>query len=499
VTNLALWYQGGAAVARVAPHPATIGSVPLELDRTETAAGGPRAIAAAAGSAVGPGTRLAHFRIERLLGQGGMGQVWLATDLALDRPVALKLLPGETAGDRDRRDRLVREARAQARLVHPNVCHIYFIGEDEGRMFFAMEYVEGETLAQRLERGPLPPDEAVELTRMAALGLRAADEAGFTHRDIKPSNLMIDRHGMLKVMDFGLVSSSPGDVVEVDGAPVAASALVGTPLYMAPEQGRGEAVDRRADIYALGATLHHMIGGAPPFTGDSAAQLLSRHETAVRPRLTETTGKVRRSATLADDVIARMMAKRAADRFQSYDELVDALDRASTRRTRPAGMSVRGVAAFADLMFSLLIVSPLIVLLPGFQENLWVLMVWLLLYPYALSRWGTTPGRALLDLEVISERSNGRRDGRVGFLQAVQRFLAEYGVFVAGAGITDLGRVVGNEWIKDGAAVPAILGAIYMGTTVLVTATRSIDKRTLWDQASDTRTCYRRPADARPA
>jgi hypothetical protein len=126
-------------------------------------------------------------------------------------------------------------------------------------------------------------------------------------------------------------------------------------------------------------------------------------------------------------------------------------------------------------------------------------MVWLLLYPYALSRWGTTPGRALLDLEVISERSNGRRDGRVGFLQAVQRFLAEYGVFVAGAGITDLGRVVGNEWIKDGAAVPAILGAIYMGTTVLVTATRSIDKRTLWDQASDTRTCYRRPADARPA
>ncbi len=479
--------------ATLRPEPASPGAGgadPAPLDRTATAAGSVRARAAMADGAVGPGTRLAHFRIERLLGQGGMGQVWLATDLALDRPVALKLLPAETAGDRDRRDRLVREARAQARLVHPHVCHIYFIGEDDGRMFFAMEYVEGETLGQRLERGPLPPDEAVELTRMAALGLRAADEAGFTHRDVKPSNLMIDRHGVLKVMDFGLVSTSPGDMVAgEDGAPVAASALVGTPLYMAPEQGRGEAVDRRADIYALGATLHHMIGGAPPFSGESATQLQSRHEAAVRPRLTEATkGSTRRSATLADDVVAKMMAKRPADRYQTYDELIDALDRASTARTRPAGMSVRAVAAFVDLMCALLIAAPLIALMPRLEENVWVLAVWVIVYPLALARWGATPGRALLDLEVISERD----DGRVSFFQAALRFLAQYGAIVVGSAIGDVGALVGNRWMEAGAKVPVVIGLAYVGISVLATGARSIDKRTPWDRASRTRTCYRR-------
>ncbi|MBZ0237649.1 MAG: protein kinase [Deltaproteobacteria bacterium] len=488
--------------ATLRPEPASSGSGgadPAPLDRTATAAGSVRARAAMAEGAVGPGTRLAHFRIERLLGQGGMGQVWLATDLALDRPVALKLLPAETAGDRDRRERLVREARAQARLVHPNVCHIYFIGEDEGRMFFAMEYVDGETLAQRLERGPLPADEAVELARMAALGLSAADEVGFTHRDVKPSNLMIDRHGVLKVMDFGLVASSPVDVrAGEDGAPVAASALVGTPLYMAPEQGRGEAVDRRADIYALGATLHHMIGGAPPFAGDSAAQLLSRHETAVRPKLTATaTGATKRSATLADDVIAKMMAKRPADRFRTYDELLAALDRASTARTRPAGMAVRGIAAFLDLLAALVIAAPLIVLMPGLEENVWVLAVWAVLYPIAIARWGATPGRALLDLEVISERG----DGRVTFFQAALRFLAEYGPIVGASAIGDLGALAGNAWVRDGANVPVAIGVAYVAISVLHAATRSIDKRTPWDLASGTRTCYRRkrvaPREAR--
>jgi uncharacterized RDD family membrane protein YckC len=494
-------------MARVPRTPATMSAVPLELDatlrpesassgasggadpapldQTVTAAGSARARAGHAEGAVGPGTRLAHFRIEKLLGQGGMGQVWLATDLALDRPVALKLLPAETAGNRDRRERLVREARSQARLMHSNVCHIYFIGEEEGVMFFAMEYVEGETLAQRLERGPLPADEALELARQAALGLRAADEAGFTHRDVKPSNLMIDRHGVLKVMDFGLVSSSPG-MIE-DGASVAASALVGTPLYMAPEQGRGEAVDRRADIYALGATLHHMIGGVPPFSGDSAAQLRSRHETAVRPRLTQTE-RTKRSATLADDVIAKMMAKRAIDRYQTYDELVAALDRASTARTRPAGMSVRAVAAFLDLMIALIIAAPIIIALPDIEENLWVLAVWILVYPFALARWGATPGRALFDLEVINDRDSGR----ITFFQGALRFLAEYGAIVAGGALGDIGRLIGNEWVRDGANVPVAIGVAYVALSALVAGTRSIDKRTPWERASGTRTCYRR-------
>jgi hypothetical protein len=235
-----------------------------------------------------------------------------------------------------------------------------------------------------------------------------------------------------------------------------------------------------------------MIGGAPPFSGDTAGVLLSRHETAVRPRLTAH-APVKRSATLADDVIATMMAKRPADRFQSYDELIAALDRASTRRTRPAGMAVRGVAAFLDLMGSLIIAAPLMLLMPDLANNVWVLAVWALLYPLALARWGTTPGRALFALEVISERGNGR----VGYLQAQLRFLVEYGVIVAGAALTEAGRVSGNRWIEDGAAVPALLGLAYVGVTVLMTATRSVDKLTLWDQVSSTRTCYRRPPDTR--
>ncbi len=461
------------------------------LDHTATAAGSQRARAAAADPSVGPGTRLAHFRIERLLGQGGMGQVWLATDLALDRPVALKLLPAETAGDHDRRERLVREARAQARLVHPNVCHIYFIGEDEGRLFFAMEYVDGETLARRLERGPIPPDAALELTRMAALGLRAADEAGFTHRDIKPSNLMIDRHGVLKVMDFGLVASSlvavPAGEASDGGAPVAASALVGTPLYMAPEQGRGEAVDHRADIYALGATLHHMISGAPPFAGDTAAALLSRHETATRPRLTAA-ATVKRTATLADDVVARMMAKRATDRYANYDQLIDALDRASTVRTRPAGLVVRGVAAFIDLLVAAMIVAPLMMLIPDGDDNVWLVLVWALLYPLAISRWGATPGRAMLDLEVIAHRGADR----VGYLRAVSRFIVQFGLVALGAGVSNLGEELDLEALHAAGIALTVAGSVYIAIDVLYAALRSVDKRTVWDRAAGTRTCYRR-------
>ena len=319
------------------------GTAAPRVDATATAAGRRHDLGA---YPIGPGTRLAHFEIVRPLGHGGMGEVYLATDLALDRPVAIKVLPAALARDAGRRERMIREARAQARLNHPNVAHIYFIGEDLGQLFFAMEYVEGETLAQRLERGPLPTDVALELARQAALGLREAHRHGFTHRDIKPSNLMIDQHGLVKVMDFGLVTATwDADADALDGgAAPAASALVGTPLYMAPEQGQGKAVDHRADIYALGATLHHMIAGAPPFAGGSAAELLSMHETAPRASLVGRRVR-RRVAGLADEAIARMMAKRPADRPASYDLLIAELDRANPVRSRPTGLWPRLVAA----------------------------------------------------------------------------------------------------------------------------------------------------------
>src|SRR5215470_10059092 len=182
------------------------------------------------------GKHFAHFRVERELGRGGMGEVYLATDLALDRPVALKLLPRDVAKDAQSRARFIREARAQAKISHPHVCHIYFIGEQDEQLFFAMEYVDGENLQQRLDRdGKLGVAEAIEICREAAEGLREAHRHGFTHRDIKPSNLLVDRNGVVKLVDFGLVKSAAvHDVGETERG--AESIIVGTPLYIAPEQ-----------------------------------------------------------------------------------------------------------------------------------------------------------------------------------------------------------------------------------------------------------------------
>ena len=260
------------------------------------------------------GAYFAHFRIERRIGRGGMGEVYLATDLALDRSVALKVLGREISDDTTARDRFVREARAQARINHPNICHIYFIGEQFGRLFFAMELVEGENLQQRIDRmGRLPHREAVELARMAAAGLAEAQKYGFTHRDVKPSNLLLDKHGVLKVADFGLVDTSRGEVDD--------TAIVGTPRYMAPEQSRGDQVDFRADMYALGVTLHHLISGAPPFGGRTVSELVAQHLEEARPRFAD-------GSAVLETLCDRLMAKRPADRFASYAELLASLEQA---------------------------------------------------------------------------------------------------------------------------------------------------------------------------
>jgi eukaryotic-like serine/threonine-protein kinase len=258
------------------------------------------------------GAYFAHFRIERRIGQGGMGEVYLATDVALDRSVALKVLAKGISDDTTARDRFVREARSQARINHPNICHIYFIGEQFGRLFFAMELVEGENLQQRIDRmGRLPYREAVDLARMAAAGLAEAQKHGFTHRDVKPSNLLLDKHGVLKVADFGLVDTAARDT---DSDAV----IVGTPRYMAPEQSRGEPVDFRADMYALGVTLHYLVAGVPPFAGSTVADLLAQHLGEARPRLAD-------AAELLEALCDRLMAKRPADRFTSYEELLASL------------------------------------------------------------------------------------------------------------------------------------------------------------------------------
>ena len=215
---------------------------------------------------VEPGTQVAHYRIERLLGSGGMGEVWLARDARLEREVALKLLPAGTAEDAERMSRFVQEARLASSFSHPNIAHIYDIGDHGGLAYIAMEYVEGEPLSVRLKRGPLPPPEAAAIGADVADALDAAHSRGITHRDIKPGNLVISPSGRAKVLDFGLAKVTAPERSDSDETRVLTSVglILGTAPYMSPEQALGRPVDHRSDIFSLGVVLHEMVTGSVP-------------------------------------------------------------------------------------------------------------------------------------------------------------------------------------------------------------------------------------------
>ncbi|MEO7144288.1 MAG: protein kinase, partial [Bryobacteraceae bacterium] len=229
-----------------------------------------------------PGTMLGRYRIHSRLGEGGMGEVYLAADTLLGRTVALKILPAPVATDPDRLERFLREARAASALSHPNVAYLYEIGEANGLHFLAMEYVEDETLEARLAGQPLPASEIAAIGIQVADALDAAHAKGIVHRDIKPANLMITARGHVKVLDFGLakiVAAKP----EAAASPsrmetrllTTAGAVMGTVDYMSPEQAMGREVDRRSDLFSLGIVLYQMATGRLPFSGASAQETLA--------------------------------------------------------------------------------------------------------------------------------------------------------------------------------------------------------------------------------
>ena len=207
------------------------------------------------------GKTISHYKILEKLGQGGMGIVYKAEDLKLGRTVALKFLPPELTRDAEAKARFIQEAQAASSLDHTNVCTIYEIGEiDEGQMFIAMAYYEGETLKKRIERGPLKIGEALDIAVQTARGLQKAHEKGIVHRDIKPANIIITNDGVAKVVDFGVAKlAGPTKLTTAGSTP-------GTAAYMSPEQARGRSVDRRTDIWSLGVVLYEMIAGSCPFT-----------------------------------------------------------------------------------------------------------------------------------------------------------------------------------------------------------------------------------------
>jgi serine/threonine protein kinase/Tol biopolymer transport system component len=228
------------------------------------------------------GTELGSCDVVRLLGSGGMGDVYLALDRQLNRHVAVKVLRAEVTTQAHRLAPLEQEARAASALSHPNICHIYHLGETpDGQRYIAMEYVEGETLDQRLMAHRLTLGEALDIAIQMAAALTAAHTAGIVHRDVKPANVMIRRDRLVKVLDFGLAKLAPAAMALAPHgptqtvAPTEPGSLVGTIDYMSPEQARGQAVDARTDVWAFGVVLYEMVAGRPPFAGATRADVLA--------------------------------------------------------------------------------------------------------------------------------------------------------------------------------------------------------------------------------
>ncbi len=260
------------------------------------------------------GQTISHYRILEKLGGGGMGVVYKAQDLKLGRFVALKFLPHHLSADEDEKKRFIHEAKAASALDHPNICNIHEIDETEdGQMFIAMAYYEGETLKKKIDRGPLTWDEAINFTIQVAQGLDRAHEAGITHRDIKPANIMITTRGEVKIVDFGLAKLAGRTKLTKEGM------TLGTVAYMSPEQAQGVEADRRTDIWALGIVLYEMLTGQLPFRGEyEAAMVYSILHENPQP----ITGLRSGIPLELERLVNKCLEKDPSARYQHADELI---------------------------------------------------------------------------------------------------------------------------------------------------------------------------------
>lgn len=293
------------------------------------------------------GQTVSHYEIHELLGSGGMGDVYRAIDVRLQRRVALKFL--RPLAEDATRQGLIREARAASLLDHPNICTIFEVDETPaGDIFIAMACYDGETLDRILANGPLAPTRALAIALQTARGLAAAHEELIVHRDIKPGNLMILRGDMVKILDFGLARSMRDATITNPGA------VVGTPAYMSPEQLRGEPVDQRTDIWALGAVLYEMVTGVRPFAGDGMANVVAlvldappRRASSVRPGVP---AGIERTIERALEKNVRQRYERTEEMIRDLVELQAGFDtRAVTRRVPVAARAALAVLPFEDM------------------------------------------------------------------------------------------------------------------------------------------------------
>src|SRR5947207_6172293 len=276
------------------------------------------------------GRTIGHYKISERIGTGGMGEVYLATDMTAGRKAALKLLPTRFTGDAERLKRFQQEAHAVVGLNHPNILTVYEIGEDHSTHYIASEMIEGETLRQRLMRGRMEVGEAVDIAIQVASALAAAHETGIVHRDIKPENIMLRPDGYVKVLDFGIakLAESAFALATANGAGSMTLAetnlgsVLGTVRYMSPEQAYGASVDKGTDIWSLGVVLYEMVTGHAPFAGDTPGETMSSILEKEPPPLTN---YLANAPAELQTIISKTLRKEREERYQSAHELLEAL------------------------------------------------------------------------------------------------------------------------------------------------------------------------------
>ena len=286
------------------------------------------------------GSTLGPYTITAELGHGGMGVVYTAQDPRLDRQVAIKVLPPDLTRDETAKQRFLQEAKAASALDHPNICTIFEINEtDDGQLYLVMAHYEGETLKERIERGALAVDHAVDIATQVGQGLAEAHGAGIVHRDVKPANLLIATNGVVKILDFGLAKLAGTEGVTQTGT------TVGTVAYMSPEQARGEEVDHRTDIWSLGVVLYEMLAGTPPFQGENLLALSNAIQEGTPSSLSG-------ASSSAQSVVTRALHASRTQRYQAVTDLLDELRRETgpaTQAASPSDVPSIAVLPFANM------------------------------------------------------------------------------------------------------------------------------------------------------
>jgi predicted Ser/Thr protein kinase len=340
------------------------------------------------------GSTIRQYKIVEKLGEGGMGEVYLAEDAELKRKVALKFLPEQYASDPEALARFKREAQTAAGLHHPNIVTVYEVGQHQGRPYIAMAYVEGEPLTDIITRKEFTVDRAIDIASQICDGLNNAHGAGIVHRDIKPDNILVDKDGRVKILDFGLAKL--GGVSRITGE----LSTMGTIFYMSPEQTQGSELDNRSDLFSLGAVLYEMLAGRPPFAGEhTAAVIYSITNEEPRP-LSQFYQRVPRAM---EHVVSKALEKKPADRYQSAAEFAEDLERVK------AGMAP--VAAGSRLKALKLILPTSVVFL--------AVVLFVVFKPFSFQISGNDPAvaaehsLAIMYFENYVDRSDPKRLGEI--------------------------------------------------------------------------------------